>query len=125
MSWSAEVVERLWTSLQARDWETATSCLHEDFVAEWPHSRERFRGREAYIAMQRAYPEGWSIRVLRLVAQEELVAAEVEVLHGEQVFFCAAFATVEGERVRRATEYWVTAGSEERPEWRRRFSEVS
>jgi hypothetical protein len=60
---NAEVVRRFWDRVEARDWERAGELLAGDFVSDWPHSAERFRGRDNYIAMNRAYPEGWRIEV--------------------------------------------------------------
>ncbi len=42
-------VERLWRAFDARDFERAGDELHDDFVAEWPHSGERIRGRENFL----------------------------------------------------------------------------
>ena len=49
---------------------------------------------------------------------------EVRVTQGEDVFHCIGIYEVPGERIVRGTEYWVTAGSEEPPEWRNRFTET-
>ncbi len=54
---NAEAVRRLWGLFEARDWEAAARELHADFVAEWPHTGERSRGRDAFIELSRSYPE--------------------------------------------------------------------
>ena len=43
---NAEAVRRLWERFEARDWGAAAHELQEDFVADWPHTGERIRGRE-------------------------------------------------------------------------------
>ena len=51
----------------------------------------------------------------------EGVAAQVRVIHGDDVFWCAGFYTVTDGVIVRGVEHWVTEGSEDPPEWRRRF----
>ena len=119
-----EVVRRFWDRVEARDWNGAAGLLAEDFVAEWPHSRERFRGRDTYIAMNRAYPEGWRIEVKRVIEEGDVVACEVRVPFGDLVSHLAGFYEVHDGLIRRGTEYWVDEGGQEPPEWRRPFSEL-
>ena len=61
------VVAELWRRLQARDWDGLAELLAEDLVIDWPNSRQRIRGRDAWLAFNRAYPEGWTIEVLTLI----------------------------------------------------------
>ena len=63
----ADVVRGLWEAMQARDWAGAAELVDEDVVVEWPVSRERMTGRENYISVNHEYPEGWEIRVLRVI----------------------------------------------------------
>lgn len=114
-----EVVTRLWERIAARDWPGARELLDDRLVVHWPVTGETFVGPDAFISVQREYPEGWSIRVLRIVAAGAQVVAEVEVPQdGVGVFRTASFAEVVGGRVGALTEYWVTLDSENPPEWR-------
>ncbi len=111
---SAEVVRGLWERMQARDWAGAADLVDRDVVVEWPVSRERMTGRDNYIAVNREYPEGWEIRVLRVIAEGGQAASEVEVRHETMgVFRAASFWTVAGARVTRGTEYWTSFGGDE------------
>ncbi len=76
-----EVVAELWRRIQARDWSGVGELLAEDFVLEWPHDLVRLRGRANFVEFNRSYPEGWSIEVLRVVAQGNTVVSEVRVPH--------------------------------------------
>jgi SnoaL-like domain len=76
-------VAELWRRLQARDWDGRAELLAEDLVIEWPSTRQRIRGRDAYVAFNRAYAEGWSIEVITLVAEGATVVSEVRVPHAE------------------------------------------
>jgi ketosteroid isomerase-like protein len=121
---SVRVIEALWNRIQARDWAGVEELVAPDAVVEWPVTAERIVGRDNFVAVQREYPEGWTIHVVRIVAQGDEVVSEVEVPHVELGMFAAAsFWTVRDGRVVRGREYWVTPGSETPPEWRSRFAE--
>ena len=60
--------------------EAAARELHADFVAEWPHTGARIRGRGAFIELNRNYRSGVD-PVRRIVVSGDEVAAEVAVTH--------------------------------------------
>jgi len=116
---SATAVERLWASFEARDWDGARVALHDDFVCEWPATGERFVGADAFVEMNRAYPDiGWRIEVQRVVASGELVAAEVRVPSEETVDWCSGFYTLRDGKIWRAVEYWTATEPGPPPDWR-------
>lgn len=118
------VVELLWELFEARQWDEAGRLLHEDLVAEWPHSGERILGRENFLAVNRSYPGRWTIQVRRVVAEGGRVVSEVMVEHDEQgSVFAASFFELRDARIARITEYWVDAYAEDPPEWRARWTE--
>jgi ketosteroid isomerase-like protein len=121
----ADVVRALFELMEARDWEGARATLADDAVVDWPHSGERYTDADRFIGMQRAYPEGWHIEVVRVLEEAPVVVSEVRVTQGDQVFHCIGFYEIEADRIARGTEYWVTAGGEVPPEWRRRFTEFT
>lgn len=117
----AGVVRRFFESMEARDWDAAGACLSPQLVVDFTETGERFVG-DSFLAMNRAYPEGWRIRVIEVLAQGERVAAQVEVTLGDDVFWCAGFYTVSDGQISRGVEHWVTEGSEQPPEWRQTFT---
>lgn len=120
----SKVIETLWARIQERDWAGVAELVAEDAVVEWPVSLERIVGRDDFVAVNREYPEGWSIRVLKVVAQGDEVVSEVEVPHdGLGLFRAASFWTVRDGQVIRGTEYWTSVGADPRPEWRTGFVE--
>ncbi|MFJ3091067.1 nuclear transport factor 2 family protein [Streptomyces sp. NPDC086838] len=120
----SKVIETLWARIQERDWAGVAELVAEDAVVEWPVSLERIVGRDDFVAVNREYPEGWSIRVLKVVAQGDEVVSEVEVPHdGLGLFRAASFWTVRDGQVTRGTEYWTSVGADPRPEWRTGFVE--
>ncbi|GAB3799851.1 nuclear transport factor 2 family protein [Micromonospora zhanjiangensis] len=116
---SAKIVRELWDRMQARDWVGLGGLLAEDVVVEWPVSAERIVGRDNYVRINAEYPEGWSIDVLRIVADGERVASEVEVPHDTMgLHRVASFWTVRDGRVVDGREYWTCPGSDPSPQWR-------
>ena len=124
MSDPAEVVGALWARFQARDWDAAGDLLAEDVVIEWPQTRERMRGRANVIAVNRNYPERWTIRVLRILADGEIAVSEVAVDHVDHgTFHAASFFEVRDGRIVSGTEYWVDPATDDPPAWRARWAE--
>ena len=116
---SEAVVRALWDRMHARDWTGVGEVLADDVVVEWPVSAERIVGRENYVRVNAEYPEGWSIRVLRVVASGDTVVSEVEVPHEEMgVHRVASFWNVRDGRIVNGREYWTSLGQDPSPQWR-------
>jgi ketosteroid isomerase-like protein len=111
----SEVVAQLWGRIQARDWVGVGELLAEDFVLEWPQDLVRLRGHANFVDFNRSYPEGWSIEVLRIVAQGSTVVSEVRVPH--------PLYEVAGGRITSCREYWVMEAYEEPAAERARWFE--
>ena len=104
----AEVVAQLWGRVQARDWAGVRELLAEDFLLEWPQELVRLSGGARFVEFNRSYPEGWSIEVLRIVAEGNTVVSEVRVPHPSVgPYFALSFYEVDGERIASCREYWV------------------
>lgn len=113
------IVQELWDRMQARDWAGLRDLLADDLVVEWPVSGERIVGRENFVTINEEYPEGWSINVLRILADGETVVSEVEVPHDTMgVHRAASFWSVREGKVVAGREYWTQLGSDPSPEWR-------
>lgn len=120
-----DVIRALWDRIEARDWPGLAALLADDIVVEWPASSERIVGRRNFVAVQSEYPEGWSIKVLRIVPAGADVVSEVEVPHeGLGVFRAVSFWTLSNGLVSRGREHWTTLGGEPRPGWREKLTEL-
>jgi ketosteroid isomerase-like protein len=118
---AGQVVRRFWEQMQARDWPAAQALLVPDVLVEWPATGERFVGADAVIAVNRDYPEGWTIEVVSVVPGMDGVtaASEVEVVQeGVGVFAAASFWHLRVGLIERGREYWVQCGGDEPPPWR-------
>jgi SnoaL-like domain len=116
-------VRALWERIEARDWNGARELLADDMVCRWPHSDERFEGADAFIAMNRAYPEGWRITVIDVAPIPGGAVSRIRVDQAGTSFHAASFFAVRDGLIQEGLEYWVTVGQEQPPEWRARFSE--
>lgn len=117
----ADVVRTFFDSMQARDWAGAAGCLADDVRVWWPVTGERFRGPD-FLAMQRAYPDGWRIEVVEVLADDDRASARVAVdLDGERYWCFGSYAVGEGV-ITEGVELWGTQGSETPPAWRARFA---
>ena len=115
---AAAVVRALWERMEARDWDGARATLADGYTADWPATGERFGSADAFIAMNRAYPEGWTITVDEIVAQGPRVVARVRVTQEGQVFHCLSFADVDGDRIAGSVDFWLDDRGEPAPDWR-------
>ncbi len=113
----ANVVIRFFERMEARDWDGAGACLADDAKINFTATGERFDG-TGFLAMNRAYPEGWTITVVEVLTTGNRVAAQIIVDHGDNRFWCAGFYTVANGRITEGTEHWVTQDADEPPAWR-------
>ncbi len=120
----ASLVRAFWHRIQARDWAGVAELLAPEVVLDWPVSRERVVGAANVVAVNAEYPEGWEIRVLRVLGHGRDVASEVEVtMPDAPASRSAAFWTVADGRITSGVEYWSTVGADAAPAWRAPYSE--
>lgn len=116
----AEVVSALFERMQARDWRAARAMVAPDARIRYTATGEEFSGSN-FLAMNEAYPEGWTIAVIDVIATGDRVAAQVRVPNGGQIDWCSGFYTVADGVIVEGTEHWVTDCSEPAPAWRAQF----
>lgn len=112
---------QLWLAFEARDWDSAAALLHDDFVAEWPVSNERFVGRDKFIGMNRAYPGDWHITVERVVAQGDVVVTQVRVDIGSDNSYALSFFDLKDGLIVREVDWWPEPYDP--PAWRKAWAE--
>ncbi|MCX4824716.1 nuclear transport factor 2 family protein [Streptomyces sp. NBC_01142] len=105
-----KTVETHWTSAEARDWVTFESTLAEDVVYELPQTRERIRGKEAFLQFYREYPGDWHLRVERIVAEGGQVVTWIHAAVGLEEMYALTFFTGDEEgRITTITDFWPEA----------------
>lgn len=116
-----EVVRQLFERMQAREWAAASAVVSPDATVRYSATGEVFSG-ASFMAMNEAYPEGWTIEVIDIVGSGPRVAAQVRVPHGDQIDWLSGFYTVVGGVIVEGVEHWVTEHSEPAPVWRAPFT---
>lgn len=71
-------------SAEQRDWQRLSDLLTEDMVYEMPQTRERIRGRSAFLQFNREYPGDWHLQVRRIVADGRHAAAWIDARVGTE-----------------------------------------
>jgi ketosteroid isomerase-like protein len=116
-----QVVEELWRLLEKQDWDGAGALLHDDFVQEWPQSKERIRGRENCMAINRNYPGFPSQSMGRVLAAGDLVTSEVVLDYGGQTYHGISLFEFRDGKIVRETDYF--AQPFDAPAWRAQWVE--
>jgi ketosteroid isomerase-like protein len=103
-----DVVRRFWDAMATNDFRVAADLLHDDYVLEWPQSRERIRGRENFVMVNERYPAAgrWQFDVRRIIADEHEVVSQVKVTDGQTEGTAITFSQIRDGRIIRQTEYW-------------------
>ena len=117
----ADVVHALFERMQARDWVGARAMMAHHAVIRYSATGETFDG-ASFMAMNEAYPEGWTIEIVDIAAAGDRVAAQIRVPNGGQIDWLSGFYTVVDGQIVEGHEHWVTERAEAPPEWRAPFT---
>lgn len=76
---AVEIAQEVWRKLGAGDWDGARAMMADDFVQEWPQSRERIEGPDDALAINRNFPGGMpTMTFRRATGSGEVVVLEVD-----------------------------------------------
>ena len=75
MTHTADPARRFLATLEARDWDAWESLLSPGVVYELPQSRERIRGRAAYLLFNQIYPGDWHLTPKVVIGDSERAVA--------------------------------------------------
>ncbi len=99
-------IRRYLETLNARDWKAFGALLHEDVLYEVPQTRERVRGREAYLDFNLTFPGDWSLEAVRVIADAVCGCAEISFRVADQTMPAIAFFEFRDGLIVRITDYW-------------------
>jgi SnoaL-like domain len=110
MSTAHEVVAAYWAAAEARDWVTLGVLVTDDVLYEGPQTRERVRGREAYLRFNaEGFPSDWHVSVQRIVGEDGHAASWIEMNEaGETYPGLCFFDLADDGRIARITDFWPT-----------------
>jgi ketosteroid isomerase-like protein len=100
------MVQSLWSAFDRFEFDAVAELLHDDFICDWPQSRERIRGRDNFIAINTHYPGQWRIEVTRLVAAGDEVVTEIVARHQDQANPAVSFFHFRDGKIISIREYW-------------------
>lgn len=93
--------------LEARDWPGVTALLDADVVYEMPQTRERIRGRDAFLRFNTAYPGDWHLTPRRVVADGRFAALWLDTRVGdERQDACVWLEVGDDGLITRVVDYW-------------------
>ena len=103
-----DVVTAYWAAAEARDWDTFASLLAEQVVYEGPQTRERVRGRAAYLQFNaEGFPGDWHLTVQRIVGQGQHAASWIEMSDAGDRYPGLCFFDLDADgKIARITDFW-------------------
>ena len=105
-----QVVAAYWAAAENRDWDTLAGLVAEQVVYEAPQTRERVRGRTAYLRFNaEGFPGDWHLKVERIVGEGRHAASWIEFSDaGDRYPGLCFFDLDEDGRIARITDFWPT-----------------
>jgi SnoaL-like domain len=103
-----QVVAAYWAAAEARDWDAFGGLLADGIVYEGPQTRERVRGRAAYIRFNaEGFPGDWHLAVERIIAEERSAASWIQMSDASGTNPGLCFFEIDDEgRIARITDFW-------------------
>jgi SnoaL-like domain len=99
-------IEAYFQTLNARDWTAFAAILHPEILYEVPQTRERVRGRKAYLDFNITFPGNWTLEVVRLLADDVRGAAEIVLQVDGRAMPAVVFFEFTAGLIARITDYW-------------------
>lgn len=105
---ASHVVQEFWRLMATNNFHAVAPVLAQDFVLEWPQSKERIRGAANFALLNTEYPARgqWVFTINRIVGSEKEAVSDVFVTDGVQQARAISFFTVEHGKITRMVEFW-------------------
>jgi hypothetical protein len=118
-----QIAQAIWKLIAAGEWDAVAEQMHDDYVQEWPQSRERIVGKGNALAVNRDFPGGLPSMVFRrTLAVGDLAVLEVELTYGDgSVYQGVSIMEFRDGRLLKETDYF--AQPFEAPQWRAQWVE--
>jgi len=103
-----DVVAAYWAAAEARDWAAFGDLIAEDVVYEAPQTRERVRGRAAYLRFNsEGFPGDWHVAVQRIVGQGPHAASWIQMTEASDRYPGLCYFDLDSDgRIARITDFW-------------------
>ena len=105
---AVEITREFWRLMETNDFSLVATVLAPEFTLEWPQSKERIRGAEAFARMNSEYPANgpWKFTINRLVGSEAEAVSDVTVTDGVQIARAISFFSITQGKVTNVVEFW-------------------
>jgi hypothetical protein len=105
---SIAIVQSFWRLMASNDFDQVAAVLSDEFVLEWPQSKERIRGAARFAQMNREYPAHgpWRFAIQRIVGGQADAVSDVIVTDGTQTARAISFFILAHDRISRIVEFW-------------------
>ena len=95
--------------LEGRDWAGVADLLHEDVVYRLPQTGEVVQGRDAFLAWNQNYPEGWHLRLAEAYGDDTGGAARIDAVAEGEPVTALVFVTVSDGLLTEIRDWWPTS----------------
>jgi predicted ester cyclase len=106
---ASEVVAIYWAAANDRDWSAFADLVSEEVVYEGPQTRERVRGRDAYLRFNvEGFPGDWHLEIVRIVGEGRFAASWIQFTNADgtsQPGLCF-FELDDRGRIAKITDFW-------------------
>lgn len=94
--------------MATNDFHAVKAVLADDFVLEWPQTKERIRGAENFAKLNVAYPaQGpWKFEINRIVANANDAVSDTSITDGVMQARAITFFTTDGNLISKIVEFW-------------------
>ncbi len=107
MSAHAATIRHFWQTTEARDWDGLAEVLAPTMVYEIEQTRERVRGRDAFLRFFDDYPGDWHLTVRRVIADDEGGVSVLDFTVGDEQLVGITFFTFGGDGlITRVEDVW-------------------
>jgi SnoaL-like domain len=108
MTSTHQVVAAYWAAVEGRNWETLAGLVAGDVFYQVPQTRERVRGREAFVRFcAEGFPGDWHIAVERAIGEGQQAASWVRwSIAGDTQSGLSFFDVGDDGRITRITDFW-------------------
>jgi ketosteroid isomerase-like protein len=119
-----EIVKEFYRRMNTNDFHSAGQMLSDGYILEWPQSKERIRGRDNFVAINKEYPAygRWLFTINRIVGNAAEAVSDVSITDGTLVARAITFTTVQEGKIVKQVEFWPD--NYDAPENRRHLVEM-
>jgi ketosteroid isomerase-like protein len=104
---TAAVARAFVEALDAREWPTWLELLDPDVVYEIPQTRERIRGRDAYLRFNQTFPGDWHLSPKVVIGDAERAVVWFEWQVEDERADAQVFLELGADgRITRVTDFW-------------------